>query len=143
MYFLAACGSCYVCGSPIDSLVDIKKQCRTVSLAHHLSAARLRWLGHVVRMDEGRMPHVALFLQCMERLSGLGASPKLGGRIVHKQSAAARIPSSNGWPAVLLSHEGCMAVYGLTGFHTLMLWGLLCRPRAPTPPLRSSSSSHS
>lgn len=42
-------------------LVDIRKQCGTVSLADHLSAARLRWLGHVVRMDEGRIPHVALF----------------------------------------------------------------------------------
>jgi hypothetical protein len=41
-------------------LVDIRKQCGTASLADHLSAARLRWLGHVVRMDEGRLPHVAL-----------------------------------------------------------------------------------
>lgn len=42
-------------------LVNIRKQCGTVSLAEHLAAARLRWLGHVVRMDEGRIPQVALF----------------------------------------------------------------------------------
>jgi hypothetical protein len=42
-------------------LVDIRQQCGTVSLQEHLTAARLRWLGHVVRMDEGRIPHVALF----------------------------------------------------------------------------------
>lgn len=42
-------------------MVNIRKQCGTVSLAAHLAAARLRWLGHVVRMDEGRIPQVALF----------------------------------------------------------------------------------
>lgn len=41
-------------------LVDIRAMCGTVSLADHLTAARLRWFGHVMRMDEGRIPHVAL-----------------------------------------------------------------------------------
>jgi hypothetical protein len=38
-----------------------RQQCGTISLADHLAAARLRWLGHVVRMDEGRIPQVAQF----------------------------------------------------------------------------------
>ena len=41
-------------------LVDIRAMCGTVSLADYLTAARLRWFGHVMRMDEGRIPHVAL-----------------------------------------------------------------------------------
>jgi hypothetical protein len=41
-------------------LVDIRAMCGTVSLADHLAASCLRWFGHVMRMDEGRIPHVAL-----------------------------------------------------------------------------------
>ena len=36
-------------------------QCGTVSLADHLTAHRLRWLGHVLRMGEERHPYQALF----------------------------------------------------------------------------------
>lgn len=42
-------------------LVDLRDMCGTVSLAAHLTARRLRWFGHVVRMDEGRIPQVALY----------------------------------------------------------------------------------
>ena len=35
-------------------------QCSTVSLAAHLTAHRLRWLGHVLRMGEERYPHQAM-----------------------------------------------------------------------------------
>lgn len=36
--------------------VDSQEPCGTVSLADHLTW----WLGHVLRMDEGRVPQVAL-----------------------------------------------------------------------------------
>jgi hypothetical protein len=36
-------------------------QCGTVSLAKHLTAHRLRWFGHVLRMGEERYPYQALF----------------------------------------------------------------------------------
>lgn len=55
------------------TLEHIRQQCGTVSLAAYLQAARLRWLGHVVRMDEGRMPHVVLF-------SGLYGAKRPTGR---------------------------------------------------------------
>lgn len=41
--------------------VQIRAQCGVVSLAATLTAYRLRWLGHVGRMEHGRLPHVALF----------------------------------------------------------------------------------
>ena len=41
--------------------VQIRAQCGIVSLATILTAYRLRWLGHVGRMERGRLPHVALF----------------------------------------------------------------------------------
>ena len=40
---------------------QIRAQCGIVSLANILTAYRLRWLGHVGRMERGRLPHVALF----------------------------------------------------------------------------------
>jgi len=36
-------------------------QCGTVSLASHLAAHRLRWLGHVLRMGDDRYPHQVMF----------------------------------------------------------------------------------
>jgi hypothetical protein len=39
----------------------IWSQCGTVSLPQHLTAHRLRWLGHVLRMGEERYPYQALF----------------------------------------------------------------------------------
>jgi hypothetical protein len=62
----------HVCLSDRHRLVDIRKQCGTVSLADHLRAARLRWLGHVVRMDEGRIPKVAL----LSSLHGVAKRPR-------------------------------------------------------------------
>lgn len=36
-------------------------QCGTVSLAAHLAAHHLSWLGHMLRMGEARYPHQVLF----------------------------------------------------------------------------------
>ena len=44
------------------SLSWLREQCGLASIAEHLMANRMRWLGHVLRMDEGRLPHVALLL---------------------------------------------------------------------------------
>jgi hypothetical protein len=43
------------------SNVHIRKQCGIASLATILASYRLRWLGHVGRMEHGRLPHIALF----------------------------------------------------------------------------------
>jgi hypothetical protein len=48
-------------------LTYIYESCRTVCLSQHLAACRLRWVGHVLRMKAGRLPHVALH----SSLSGL------------------------------------------------------------------------
>ena len=43
------------------SLSWLRKQCGLASIAQYLMAGRMRWLaGHVLRMGEGRLPHVAL-----------------------------------------------------------------------------------
>lgn len=51
-----------VCVSDRRQLVGIRALCGAMSLADCLTAARLRWFGHAmrIRMDEGRMLHVAL-----------------------------------------------------------------------------------
>lgn len=43
------------------SNVHVREVCGIASLANILRAYRLRWLGHVCRMQEGRLPHIALF----------------------------------------------------------------------------------
>jgi hypothetical protein len=62
---------------------DIRKHCGTVSLGEQLTATRLRWLVHVVRMDEGRIPQVALFSSLHGVTKRLGVGRQLGGRIVY------------------------------------------------------------
>ena len=52
-------------------------QCGTVSLADHLTAHRLRWLGHVLRMGEERYPHQVLF----SLMHDAGAAPPGAPRI--------------------------------------------------------------
>lgn len=47
-------------------------QCGTVSLAAHLAAHRLRWLGHVLRMGDERYPHQVLF----SLMHDAGAAPR-------------------------------------------------------------------
>jgi exonuclease III len=39
----------------------IRKSCGVATLSAYITATRLRWLGHVGRMERGRLPHVALF----------------------------------------------------------------------------------
>ena len=39
----------------------IRKSCGVATLSAYITANRLRWLGHVGRMEEGRLPHIALF----------------------------------------------------------------------------------
>jgi len=57
-------------------LVELRKQCDTVSLADHISAARLRWFGHIVRMEHGRIPHIALFSTIPEKSRPVGKPPQ-------------------------------------------------------------------
>jgi hypothetical protein len=39
----------------------ISESCGTATLSAYFTANRLRWLGHVGRIDKGRLPHIALF----------------------------------------------------------------------------------
>ena len=39
----------------------IRKSCGVATLSAYITAHRLRWLGHVGRMEEGRLPHIAMF----------------------------------------------------------------------------------
>ena len=39
----------------------IRKSCGVATLSAYITANRLRWLGHVGRMEEGMLPHIALF----------------------------------------------------------------------------------
>jgi len=50
----------------------VRQQCRIVDLADITAAYRLRWLGHVGRMESGRLPHIALF----SSLYGVGKRPR-------------------------------------------------------------------
>lgn len=47
-------------------------RCGTISLTDHLTAHRLLWLGHVLRMGEERYPYQALF----SLLHDAGAAPR-------------------------------------------------------------------
>ena len=42
------------------SMADIRLRCGVISIMQQLKAERLRLFGHVLRMDEGRIPHIAL-----------------------------------------------------------------------------------
>ena len=61
--------------------VQLRIQCGIMSLATILTAYRLRWLGHVGRMERGRLPHVALFssLHKVHKRSKHGRPPQVGG----------------------------------------------------------------
>lgn len=56
------------------SLIDIRQHCGIVSLADLVKAGRLRWLGHVLRMEEDRLPKQTLWFQLN------GAVPARRGR---------------------------------------------------------------
>ena len=43
------------------SNAHVRSVCGIESLSHIITANRLRWLGHVGRMEHGRLPHMALF----------------------------------------------------------------------------------
>jgi hypothetical protein len=47
--------------SDMHSLSWLRGQCGLASMKQYLMAGRMRWLGHLLRMDDGRLPHVALF----------------------------------------------------------------------------------
>lgn len=69
-------------------------QCGTVSLAAHLTAHRLRWLGHVLRMGEERYPHQALFsLMHDAGAAPPGAPPMSWEKRVTKDLQALQLPT--------------------------------------------------
>ena len=56
------------------SNAHVRAKCRSTTLATIISTNRLRWLGHVGRMEHGRLPHVALF----SSLYGVKKRPSAG-----------------------------------------------------------------
>jgi endonuclease/exonuclease/phosphatase family metal-dependent hydrolase len=75
------------------SNVYIRERCGITALASILSSYRLRWLGHVGRMEPGRLPHIALF----SSLHGVtkrpvGAPPKRWEKCVCDDLAGLHIP---------------------------------------------------
>jgi hypothetical protein len=86
--------------------------CRTVCLSEHLSACRLRWLGHVLRQEHGRLPHVALHSKLHELRNKCGKPPmawrhcaerdlRAHGLPVRAASLSALCADKPGWRAML------------------------------------------
>ena len=56
------------------SNAQVRSVCGIASLAAMITTNRLRWLGHVGRMEAGRLPHIALFHPCMGCQRGEGVA---------------------------------------------------------------------
>ena len=75
-------------------LVDIRKQCNTVSLAEHITAARLRWFGHIMRMEHGRLPHIALFSTLWGKSRPRGRPPMRWTTLVSRDLQQQQLPTN-------------------------------------------------
>ncbi len=75
-------------------LVDLRKQCNTVSLADHITANRLRWFGHMLRMEHGRVPHIALFSSVWQKSRPVGRPPTRWTSLVLKDLKQQQLPTS-------------------------------------------------
>ncbi len=88
-------------------LTDIRARCGTVSLAEMLKAGRLRWLGHVLRMGEERLPKQALLSQ----LYGVG-SARRGRPRASWEHCVTKDLESLGLPTTMLDLTGACAIRG-------------------------------
>ena len=75
-------------------LEDIRERCNTVSLAEHITAARFRWLGHVLRMEHNEIPHIALFSSPWGRSRPVGGPPLRWTSIVLKDLKKHKLPTN-------------------------------------------------
>jgi hypothetical protein len=55
----------------------IRESCGIATLSGYITANRLRWLGHVGRMDKGRLPHTALFSSLYNEMKRKVGRPRL------------------------------------------------------------------
>ena len=78
----------------MGGLVDIRKQCNTVSLAEHITAARLRWFGHILRMEHGRIPHIALFSTLWGKSRPRGRPPMRWTTLVSRDLQQQQMPTN-------------------------------------------------
>jgi hypothetical protein len=85
----------------------IWSQCGTVSLAKHLTASRLRWLGHVLRMGEERYPYQALF----SLMRDSGAAPR-GAPPMSWEKCVTRNLQALGQPTNMHDLKGVCALRG-------------------------------
>jgi hypothetical protein len=93
-----------VCRADRHSKQHLWSQCQTVSLKHHLTAHRLRWLGHVLRMGEERYPYQAVF------------------SLMHDAGAAPRGAPPMSWEQCVT--RDLQAVGQLTNMHVCVAWPL-------------------
>ena len=91
-------------------LVELRKQCGTVSLADHISAARLRWFGHIVRMEHGRIPHIALFSTIPEKSRPVGKPPQRWIKNVLQDLQKQGLPTSGGGCVTWEVVPACMSL---------------------------------
>jgi hypothetical protein len=88
-------------------LTHIRAQCGTVSLAEMLKAGRLRWLGHVLRMGQERLPNQALKSQ----LYGVGSARRGRPRASWEQCVTKDLESL-GLPTTMHDLTGACAIRG-------------------------------
>jgi hypothetical protein len=88
-------------------LTDIRARCGTVSLAEMLKAGRLRWLGHVLRMGQERLPNQAL----MSQLYGVGSARRGRPRASWEQNVTEDL-NSLGLPVTMHDLTGACAIRG-------------------------------
>ena len=82
------------CLAFVEHQYTIRQQCSTVSLADHIRAARMRWFGHVVRMEPGRIPHVALFSDPFGATRPRGHPPKRWHELVADDLKVLELPTN-------------------------------------------------
>lgn len=114
-------------------LTDIRQRCGTVSLAEMLKAGRLRWLGHVVRMGQERLPKQAL----MSQLHGVGAARR-GRPRASWEGCVADDLESLGLPTSMHDLSGACA---MRGAWRSRLYNIT-HPGADGPPIRRSRAAY-
>jgi hypothetical protein len=78
------------------SLKHIRDTCNTKPLTVLLAQSRLRWLGHVARMQGDRYPNIALFAQLHGAKTSRGKPPQSFVKTVCGDLEAAGIPCEGG-----------------------------------------------
>lgn len=104
------------------SLVELRKRCKLPSMQQLLHADRLKWLGHVLRMEQGRLPHIALFSRPKGGQRGVGRPRRRFTDCLREDLMSAELP---------LERAGAGGLDELCGNRSE--WRRLCRGLACPP----------